>query len=89
MTSAQKIVRADELDHALDEVAMAAVEGVNVTHMVGTARIMDMQDEPQRAAFNAYRVAFRRNEAEPKLRNAAALVHAYNAFADLMGIDRV
>lgn len=45
-----------------------------------------MQQEPQRAAFNAYRVAFRANEAHPNLRNASALVQAYRALMAAMGL---
>ncbi|SDH08110.1 hypothetical protein [Pelagibacterium luteolum] len=48
-----------------------------------------MQKEPETRAFNAYRVAFRANEAHPNLRNAAALVKAWNAFADIMGLAHV
>ena len=64
-------------------------DGVNVVRLFGRARVIDIQEEPQRSAFNAYRVAFRENAADPCLRNAAALVHAWNAFADVMGLDRV
>lgn len=73
-----------------DEVASSeamAGAGVDATHLLGAARIINMQDEPQRSAFSAYRVAFRDNAAEPNLRNAAALVRAWDAFADLMGLD--
>jgi hypothetical protein len=73
----------------VDGEAMSAVEGVDVTDMLGSALVVDMQEEPQRAAFNTYRVAFRENEANPNLRHAATLVHAWNAFADLMRIERI
>lgn len=49
-------------------------------------RILDMQQEPQRAAFNAYRVAFRANQASPNLRNAHALVRSYSALMAAMGL---
>lgn len=55
--------------------------GVDVTHLLG--------HDPERAAFNAYRVAFRKNAAEPNLRNAVALVRAWNSFADVMRLDHV
>lgn len=73
----------------VDSEAMSAVEGVDVTHPVGAAVVVDMQEEPQRAAFNAYRVAFHDNASDPNLKHAAALVRAWNDFADIMGIDRV
>jgi len=72
-----------ESDEVLSE------QGVDATHLLGTAQVIDLQDEPQRSTFNAYRVAFRANETEPNLRHAAALVAAWNAFADVMGVERV
>jgi hypothetical protein len=75
-------------DRIVDGVAMTAVEGNDVTHLVGSVVVIDMQEEPQRRAFNAYRVAFNANAADPNLRNAAALVSAWNDFADIMGLDR-
>jgi hypothetical protein len=75
-------------DMLVDGEAMAAVEGTDVTHLIGTAVIINMQDEPQRSAFNAYRVAFRANEAEPNLAHATALVEAWGSFADIMGLAR-
>jgi len=76
-------------DEIVDGEAMAAVEGHDVTYMLGSARVFDMHEEPQRRAFNAYRVAFNTNATDPNLKHAAALVHAWNDLADLMGIDRV
>ncbi|HTM76764.1 MAG TPA: hypothetical protein VL133_03950 [Devosia sp.] len=73
----------------VDGEAMAEVEGIDVTHLVGTPVVIDMQAEPQRAAFNAYRVAFRANEAKPDVPNAVALVKARNDLADILGIGRV
>lgn len=69
--------------------AMSAVEGHDVTYMLGSARVFDMQEEPQRRAFNAYRVAFKANAEDPNLKHGAALVRAWNDFADIMGLDRV
>jgi hypothetical protein len=76
-------------DEIVDGEAMAAVEGNDVSHLLGTGNVIDMQQEPQRAAWNAYRAAFRANEADPNLRHAAALVKAWNTFAEVMGVDRV
>jgi hypothetical protein len=73
----------------VDGEAMSAIEGVDVTHLLGSATIVDIQEEPQRSAFNAYRVAFRANEAEPNLKHAAALVNAWNALAEIMGLGSV
>lgn len=41
--------------------------------------------DDQQDAFDEYRI--NRNEADPTLRNAAALVRAWNRFADIMGLD--
>ncbi|MCF1744751.1 hypothetical protein [Paradevosia shaoguanensis] len=76
-------------DRIVDGEAMAAVEGVDVTRLLGSAVVIDMQQEPQRAAFNAYRVAFNANAATPNLRHAVALVDAWNVLADAVGLDRV
>lgn len=77
-------------DLIVDGEAMAEIEGHNdVTHLLGTTVVIDMQQDPQRATFHAYRVAFNKNADQPNLRHAAALVHAWNAFADVMGIERV
>lgn len=76
-------------DMIVDSEAMAAIEGNDVTHLLGTPLVLDMQEEPQRAAFNAYRVAFRANEAHPSLNAAIALVDAWNGLADVVGLDRV
>lgn len=73
----------------VDGEAMSAVEGIDATHLIGAHMVVDLQQEPQRAAFNAYRVAFRHNADDPNLVHAAALVAAWNGFADIMGVDRV
>lgn len=76
-------------DMIVDGEAMSAVEGVDVTHLLGATMVIDMQQEPQRRAFQAYRVAFNENASDPNLRHAAELVRAWNSFADIMGVDRV
>lgn len=43
----------------------------------------------EEAKFKAYQDAFHKNAANPNLVNAAALVAAWNAFADAVGVDRV
>lgn len=69
--------------------------GVDVTGLTGRGSLgmvplaVFMQQCRERRAFNAYRVAFRANEAHPNLKNAAALVKAWNQFAEVMGISRV
>ena len=75
-------------DMIVDGEAMAAVESGDISEILGGAEIISMQDEPQRAAWNNYRAAFRANEAEPKLKNAIALVRAWNAFAFAMQIEQ-
>ena len=72
-----------------DSEAMAEIEGHDVTHLLGTSMVIDLQQDPQRRAFNAYKVAFNANALDPNLRNAAWLVHAWNAFAEIMGVARV
>lgn len=76
-------------DMIVDGEAMSAVEGVDVTYLVGSAMVVDMQREPQRAAFNAYRVAFNANASDPNLKHAVALVAAWNVFAEIMGMETV
>ena len=77
-------------DTIVDGEAMAEIEGhTDITHLVGTCMVIDLQQDPQRAAFQAYKVAFRKNEADHNLPHAAALVTAWNAFADVMGVARV
>ncbi len=73
----------------VDGEAMAAVEGHDVTYMLGSATVFNMHEEPQRRAFNAYRVAFNANAADPNLKHAAALVAAWNDLADAIGMDRI
>jgi hypothetical protein len=76
--------------HLVDRAAISRVEeGIDVTHLLGVAEVIVLQDEPQRSTFNAYRVAFRANETDPNLRHAAALVTAWNTFADVMGVGRI
>lgn len=76
-------------DAIVDSEAMADVEGVDVTRLLGTAIVIDMQREPQRRAFHAYRVAFRGNQADPNVRNAAELVRSWNEMAALLGLEPV
>ncbi|UXN74480.1 hypothetical protein N8D56_04885 [Devosia sp. A8/3-2] len=77
-------------DVIVDGEAMAEIEGhTDVTHLIGATVVIDMQAEPQRRAFQAYKVAFNVNATDPNLKHAAALVHARNAFADIMEIERV
>jgi hypothetical protein len=77
-------------DLIVDGEAMVEIEGhLDVTHLVGTSVVIDMQQDPQRAAFQAYRVAFNANASDPNLKHAAALVSAWNAFALIMGLDGV
>lgn len=78
-----------KFDSIVDGEAMSEIEGIDVTHLVGTPVVIDLQQEPQRRAFQAYKVAFNQNATDPNLPHAAALVGAWNAFADIMGIDRV
>lgn len=47
-----------------------------------------LSQEMERRAFNAYKIAFRRNEAHPCLRNASALVKAWNRYAAVVGGDQ-
>ena len=76
-------------DTIVDGEAMADIEGVDVTHLVGGATVISMMLDPQRAAFQAYKVAFNANASDPNLKNAAALVAAWNALANAMGLDRL
>ena len=46
------------------------------------------KDRPERSAFQAFRTAFRANEAEPNLRHAKALVRAWVDYATVVGVDR-
>lgn len=76
-------------DLIVDGEAMSEIEGhTDVTHLLGTSLVVDLQADPQRAAFHAYRIDFNHNAADPNLKHAAALVAAWNAFADIMGVDR-
>ncbi|KFL24948.1 hypothetical protein JP74_21985 [Devosia sp. 17-2-E-8] len=75
-------------DRIVDGEAMAAVEGVDVTRLLGSAVVIDMQREPQRAAFNAYRVAFRQNEETPNLHNARALISSWDRLAHVLRLPR-
>lgn len=76
-------------DAIVDGEAMSAVEGNDVAHLIGSHVVVDMQEEPQRAAFNAYRVAFRANEAHPTLKTAKALVDAGKRMGEVLGIELV
>lgn len=79
-------------DVIVDGEAMSAIEGgVDARYLLSAGRhyIVDMQQEPQRRAFNAYRVAFRANQAEPNVPNAAKLVRSWNEMAALLGIQPV
>jgi hypothetical protein len=75
-------------DGIADGEAMSIVEGGRLDEILARAEVVSMQDEPQRAAWNGYRVAFRTNEAEPTLGHAVALVKAWNRFAVVMGIEQ-
>lgn len=75
-----------EHDKIVDGEAMSAVEGVDVTHLVGSAVVIDMQRDPQRTVFVRYRLAFRKNEQRPNLPNAAALVGAYADLRQAIGL---
>ena len=70
----------------VDEAAMLDVEGNDVSYLIGTTAVIDMQQDPQRAAFAAYRIAFRANAWDPNLPNAAARVDAWNRLREVMGI---
>ena len=74
-------------DRILGDVVLATANIVAAGSSLVLPVLVDIQDEPQRAAWNAYRVASRRNESEPNLRHAAALVRAWNTFAEIMGLD--
>lgn len=68
------------------DTGIAPSGGFSLGRLAPPPRILDMQQEPQRAAFNAYRVAFRANQASPNLRNAHALVRSYSALMAAMGL---
>lgn len=80
-------------DRIVDGGAMLAVEGHRdeahhlAVQILAGADIVELALEPQRSAFNRYRVAFRENEADPNLAHAAALVRAWNVLAEIMGLD--
>ncbi len=74
--------------HEIDDGEAMSGGGVDVSYLIGRYRVLDMQQDPQRSAFNAYRTAFRANQAEPNLPNAAELVRSWNALADIMGLAR-
>ena len=63
--------------------------GVDVSHLLGSVGVIDMQQDPQRSAFNRYRTAHRANSNNPNLMNAAALVEAWNGLAEIMGLTRI
>ena len=66
-----------------------SADGVDVTHLTGSALsgpdLIALQDQ----RFQIYVAAFHRNAAQPNIWNAAALVDAHRAFADTMGLDHV
>lgn len=69
--------------------------GVDVTPLIG-ARQTGLSPEAdavlreiETRAFRHYQRAFAANEVAPTLHAAASLVRAWNAYADLMGIERV
>lgn len=65
-------------------------DGVDVTSMLGAgSNVVELRAHPEANAFSAYREAWRENEAHPTLHRAAALVRAWNAYADVMGLDHV
>lgn len=68
-------------------------EDINVhtsEHVIPSDRVVTIHGEDlERRKFAAYRVAFNRNAADPNLRNASALVRAWNEFADAVGVERV
>ena len=74
-------------DAIVDGEAMSEVEGNDVTYLLGSARIIDLQQDPQRAAFVRYRVAFRMNAERHSLSTAVGLVNAYRDFRTVMGLD--
>lgn len=74
-------------DEIVDGEAMSEVEGNDVTYLLGSARIIDLQQDPQRAAFVRYRIAFRMNVERPSLSTAVGLVNAYRDFRTVMGLD--
>lgn len=89
-------------DEIVDGEAMAAVEGNDVTHLLGSSpdistddlrrlgvNVIDMRGDKERAAFDAYRVAFRANEANPSLKTAVFLVDAGARLGDVMRLDLI
>jgi hypothetical protein len=89
-------------DEIVDGEAMSQVEGNDVTYLLRSSpaadvdylrtlglNVVDMRGDPERAAFDSYRVAFRANASDPNLKHAVALVAAWNSLADLLGMDRV
>lgn len=72
-------------DMSVDGEAMSTVEGNDVTHLLGAPMTTDMQD-PQLAAFAAYRDAFNANASQPTLSHASALVAAWNTLAEAVGL---
>lgn len=75
-------------DEIVDGEALSAVEGVDATYLIGSAKVIDMQRDPQRAAFVRYRLAFRRNEQKPNLSSAVDLVTAYQDLRTVLGLDQ-
>lgn len=89
-------------DEIVDGEAMTAIEGNDVNHLLGSSpdisaddlrrlgvNVIDMRGDKERAAFDAYRVAFRANEANPSLKSAVVLVDAGTRLGDVMGVDLI
>lgn len=63
--------------------------GADVTPLRGTELTGPDLMALQETRFRAYQNAFHRNAGDPSLANAAALVQAFNEFAEAMGLGRV
>lgn len=69
--------------------------GIDVTPIVGARQTSLSPDadaalrEIETRAFRHYQRAHAANQTAPTLHSAAALVRAWNAYADIMGIERV
>lgn len=73
-------------DEIVDGEAMLKVEGLDITDLPDRTSIIDMQRDPQRAAFIRYRLAFRENATHGDLGTARALVAAFDELALALGI---
>lgn len=81
-----------------DDIAMSEAlpdHGVDVTPIVGSRQtgLPPEADavlrEIETRAFRQYQRAHAANQTAPTVHSAAALVKAWNAYADIMGIERV